>query len=644
MPTLAPAAVLGGRYTAQRLLGERAGAQSWAGIDAASGAPVVLHVLPAANPQAPAVLDAARRTTGIHNPRVVRILDAGTDGAHVFFVEEALEGGQTLAQLAGRGGLAASEVRRLTGEAATGLDAAQRRGLHHLFLTPESVIRLPDGSVKLAGLATEAALAGQDHIGGPRALRRDAQGLVSLAYAGLTGRWPHGGDTGLAAAPRVFGGVPRPSEIAVGVPTDLDTICRQTFSEGLGPSSPGDYAAQIAPWPPLTGTSLGLRDVADSADPDSAAAVAGPAGDESDPEELIATHPRSVPPDRSPTPAVAASPEPLTAPLPASTPTTSTTEPGADSDTDGPPAEPASVSSAPAEGPSAASGRVGVVAGRAGAATAALTSRLGGLTKTASTRAGAALSERRSFKAAMREEEDRSRVGLSETQAAGGYESPAPLLPAEAGAPPSPAQRRLVLVVFAAVVAIAGFLAAIGVSKIGSHTDIESILGGSSARPQPSVSVAPTSSAPGSGEALGIVSATGYDPDGNDKSENNDLAPRVYDEDPTSSWQTEGYENPRFSGLKDGVGVLLDMGQVVTPREARLIVPTASPFDLYISNDPGLDGATKIGSGVGNGTNWVTVETGGRTPGRFVIVWFTDAPQQPDGRYRSALAEIVLTG
>lgn len=257
MPTLAPAAVLGGRYTAQRLLGERAGAQSWAGRDGASGTAVVMHVLPADNPQAPAVLDAARRTSGIDNPRLVRILDAGSDGGLVFFVEESLDGGQTLAALAGRGGLDAAEVRRLTGEAATALDAAQRRGLHHLFLTPESLIRLPDGSVKVAGLATAAALAGQDHIGGPRALRRDAQGLVALAYAGLTGRWPHGTDTGLQPAPRIFGGVPRPSEIAVGVPNDLDTICRQTLSEGLGPSSPGDYAAQIAPWPGPSGALLG---------------------------------------------------------------------------------------------------------------------------------------------------------------------------------------------------------------------------------------------------------------------------------------------------------------------------------------------------------------------------------------------------
>ena len=47
------------------------------------------------------------------------------------------------------------------------------------------------------------------------------------------------------------GDLARPSEVVGGVPGDLDALCRLTLSEDAGPVSPGDYAAQIAPWSPI---------------------------------------------------------------------------------------------------------------------------------------------------------------------------------------------------------------------------------------------------------------------------------------------------------------------------------------------------------------------------------------------------------
>ena len=61
---------------------------------------------------------------------------------------------------------------------------------------------------------------------------------------------PPARSVGLEAAPTIVGGVAAPSEIAVGVPNDLDLICRMTLGSGRrGPISPGDLALQIAPWP-----------------------------------------------------------------------------------------------------------------------------------------------------------------------------------------------------------------------------------------------------------------------------------------------------------------------------------------------------------------------------------------------------------
>ena len=215
----------------------------------------------------------------------MRVLDVGTDQGVGFIVEEPLTGAVPLSHLLQSGGLAADEVRRLTGEAATALDKASHRGLHHLALTPSAVLRMPDGAVKVRGLATEAALTDADRLSDERASRADAVGLVKIAYAGLTGRWPMvavddglipaGAPVGLEAAPTIVGGVAAPSEIAVGVPNDLDLICRMTLGSGRrGPISPGDLALQIAPWPAEQATSDGAtgmrlrgRDDSESLDP-----------------------------------------------------------------------------------------------------------------------------------------------------------------------------------------------------------------------------------------------------------------------------------------------------------------------------------------------------------------------------------------
>ena len=60
----------------------------------------------------------------------------------------------------------------------------------------------------------------------------------------------------------MLGGVAAPSEIAVGIPNDLDLICRMTLNEDRGPVSPGDLALQIAPGPsepPTNDGATGIR-------------------------------------------------------------------------------------------------------------------------------------------------------------------------------------------------------------------------------------------------------------------------------------------------------------------------------------------------------------------------------------------------
>ena len=250
MKGVGPGTVLGGRYAVGIRLAEDRGVERWEAADTTLGRSVAVLVIATDDHRAPAFVDAARRAASVSHPVLSRILDVGQDREVAYVVEEEPAEGRTLTQIVAEGGVPGAEVRRITGEVASALDAARARGMHHLDLTPDDVLRTTDGEIRLRGLETAAVRAGQDGVDADEAARRDAVGVVALAYAGLTGLWPLGaGGDGLGHAPRVPTGVASPSEIASGVPRDLDAICRLTLNDDQGPTSPGDYARQVAPWP-----------------------------------------------------------------------------------------------------------------------------------------------------------------------------------------------------------------------------------------------------------------------------------------------------------------------------------------------------------------------------------------------------------
>jgi hypothetical protein len=263
MQGVGPGSLLGGRYLVQRRVSQHSRYERWVAADQTLDREVVLLCFDADGPVASPALDAARRAAGVDEPRLVRVLDVGRDDATAFVVEESLNGARSVTSVLTDGGLPAEEARRIVGEAASALERARARGLHHGVLTPRSVFRLADGSIKVRGLATEAALVEADDIPPDQATRGDTISLVALTYALLTSRWPlPGPDSGLEAAPRVIGGVAAPSEIAAGVPPDLDFVARHTLSEDGGPQTPGELVEQIGPWSPTpVGGGLQVREV-----------------------------------------------------------------------------------------------------------------------------------------------------------------------------------------------------------------------------------------------------------------------------------------------------------------------------------------------------------------------------------------------
>jgi hypothetical protein len=626
---------LGGRYAVTLRTSAGAHHERWRASDHTLEREVVLVCFPAGSSVAPAALDAARRAAGIEDPRLVRVLDVGSDHGVGFIVEEPLTGAIPMSHLLQSGGLPPEEVRRLVGEAASALERARHRGLHHLALSPSAILRMPDGEVKVRGLATEAALTGADAISDERASRVDAVGLVKITYAGLTARWPRtraerergGADVGLEAAPTMIGGVAAPSEYAAGVPNDLDLICRMTLNDGRGPISPGDLALQIAPWPAEPQVS------------DGASGVRLPASREEQ-------HPTRIMPAVSPAAGAGAGAAPGAV---GSTEVFDRVSVGPDGRPVGPGASTAAPP--PRQGSDAGAPVTLAAAGAAAAGVAgSIGDRVGSFARAAAERASARAAERRHAHDDFEGED----IHLTDALEAAPQTELEPAVPVFGhGVPeaPSGTQSRIALAIVGALVIVALVIGINNVAKIGQHEagptaqtvtvtasrpkTTSPSAGTSTAQPPTTTEVAPVG-------AVSITGGTGFDPQ-DDNTEADQNAKLAFDDDPDTKWRSRWYGSDDYNGRKDGVGLVLDLSDATAIKEVELLLPAAQDVTVYASNDDSLDGAQEIGS-VKKGEGRVTVTAESATqPATKLIIWVTKAaPDEAPDHYRAQVSEVMV--
>jgi eukaryotic-like serine/threonine-protein kinase len=624
-----PGTILGGRYFLRRRLTQGRDVERWSAHDTTLARTIALTIVDAEHPNRAGILDAARRAAGVEDARLVRILDVGSQDGNSYFVEEGMDGALSLTTLLTRGPLPAEEARRVVGEVASGLETARQRGLHHLRLNPHLVLRTPDGAIKISGVAVAAAIDDVQEPDPTAASRLDAIGVVALAYAALTSRWPLDDKViGIEPAPRVVGGVPAPSEIAAGVPADLDALCRMTLNEDTGPLDPGDFARQIAPWSRGQVHRIEVEPTI------------------VEPTIVIATHDL---PTHDVTPPLGT---PARRTLPGvATPGSSTGSPEEVSRADSlAPEAPARAGDKVAAAGTAATKAVDAVVAEAGAAAAVVVGKVGSFARAAADKATIG-----------RTGEPDGAAGPSDAWLGGGrmtlrealstsaedVEPPLPLLPTWSTEAPSRNQPKLVVIIVATFLAVALVIAYFGTRSLGNSISVPSTTPKirATAIPPPQ-SVPPTQGGPtpaADGQPIAILSATGFDPEG-DGQEKNLQAPRVYDGNLATAWSSEGYNSASFGGLgKKGVGVRLDLGQPTSVNQVTIDLGNG-PVDLtvYAATKDSLDGATVIGAAT-DATGKVQIKAATPMPKtQYVIVWFTKLA--PDGgRFRASISEIALS-
>jgi hypothetical protein len=148
-------------------------------------------------------------------------------------------------------------------------------------------------------------------------------------------------------------------------------------------------------------------------------------------------------------------------------------------------------------------------------------------------------------------------------------------------------------------------------------------------------------------EALSAVSATAIGPAGGN-GDHPQIAPMVLDGNAATAWVTHWYASAHFGNLKDGTGLVLDMGRAVTIRRVQLALGGSpglwgADIQIRVGNSPGQWNFTPAAMATDVG-GWVAPEL--RTPvtGRYVQIWFTKLPRDSWGTYQEHVYGVTVHG
>lgn len=696
MPTtIRPGDVLANRYLLIDLLGETGDGRFWRAHDRVLGRHVSVHVLPSGTPRADVLLEAARGCARLTDRRFLRVLDAEVKNGVTYVVTE-WGTGTSLQLMLQHAPLAPRRAAWLVGEVAGAMAAAHAAGVSHGRLVPENIIVDLSGTVRIIGAQVDAALKALP----PADERGDVHELVSLLYAGLTGRWPGRSPSEMPAAPLENGAVLRPRQVRAGIPRVLDELCDDVLNAAAPPRAPYDLT-----------TARGIADYLREyvGDPASMAAAEAERGSTATsglpalPPELLDPLPPVLPHDARPSAA------PSTPATPATPPATVagmavegavTTPPAADPLDGGTAVRPVPTPAAPepteqtdqVSDSQADSATDGATDGEA-AAPATARARPAG-TGDVPTQAGVPIfddeadevswlakraeppppppdfeppPERPLFAPETPEEiEARRRRAAAEAAAtsptapgaaggAGGDNDgywpwatghttgaviPHPVREPGARRDEKPGRTWLQLAGFLGALVALLIVVALAYQILGPSDD-----GGSNG---PASSDSPSSPLPSSDPTpIAGITAAPFDPppDGNGE-ENDDSVPNALDGDPATSWSTLTYRQQLGpNGLKSGVGLQLDLGTAQNLRQVRLdLGGSPTSVQVFVTADPvaSVEGLEPAGTADVTGEEG-TVDLAEGTTGQYVTVWLTSLPSVSGG-FRGEIAEVQVLG
>jgi hypothetical protein len=145
-------------------------------------------------------------------------------------------------------------------------------------------------------------------------------------------------------------------------------------------------------------------------------------------------------------------------------------------------------------------------------------------------------------------------------------------------------------------------------------------------------------------QTLAAVSAVAFGPHGTADGDNPQIAARVLT-DPAMGWVSQWYATPSFGDLKQGTGLLLDLGRTVTVTTVTLTLgsPPGTSLELRLGAAPDLSALPVVATGTAI-RDQLSLPLASAARARYVLLWFTRLPPDDAGTYQLFVHQVAIQG
>jgi helix-turn-helix protein len=168
---------------------------------------------------------------------------------------------------------------------------------------------------------------------------------------------------------------------------------------------------------------------------------------------------------------------------------------------------------------------------------------------------------------------------------------------------------------------------------------------GTKAATSPATAPAPNPAVPPPSTPLHVAVAEAFGPDGVGDGDNPQVALYPITPGASSPWQTDWYTTPDFGRLKQGTGLLLDMGQRATITSVRIALGSAAGADLQlrVGDTPALADLPVVAS-ASDADGTVSLSLAHAVRAQYVLIWFTLLPPNGAGQYQVSVYQVRVSG
>lgn len=149
-----------------------------------------------------------------------------------------------------------------------------------------------------------------------------------------------------------------------------------------------------------------------------------------------------------------------------------------------------------------------------------------------------------------------------------------------------------------------------------------------------------------------VAAVNAFDPPPlGDGAENGNQTPLAVDDNERTAWLTLRYPTAKFGEIKNGVGMVLDLGMPYTVRQVKIVFPRpGQTVEVRAANStavvapPDLDSYLLVAPPREDSGVRETVRFSFASRTRFLLIWFTKLPKESSGDYRGGIAEVRVSG